>query len=400
MSTFRLRHFSNPHTLQAIQARPLMELLGPHREYFKARQVDFGRFNGKGPDHEAIARVLMAPDESTPRGLIDDLYYVDDMATAEGMDALLDAVREAGYHLDGADTATPAEVAVQVRLRWPSLIEQKHAEHALVHRRRTFEYFQSRSTGDAAYRQPSSSRVHAFEAHVATQLEALKRGRVCKLYVFERADGVWFLVRRGEPFKREAAIEKAGSASVYYRPERYDVLKYDERLGELSINADGNKKLIALYREAIGELLFGDKDHFPGAAKYNLQPLFELGEQCLVCSDVEGIDFVTLREVTILWGGPEGEVEVRRAKDLFAAYRASGRTLPRGRVVRASFSVKFTGVKVPRTVTLRPSNIASYTHDDDSVVVEEWLRLRGFLGLSTKTSEVRRAAVVAAVAHA
>lgn len=56
------------------------------------------------------------------------------------------------------------------------------------------------------------------------------------------------------------------------RPERYDVLKYDEELGELSVNAEGNKKLVALYRN-----LFGDAGRFPGAVKFTLEPLRTTG---------------------------------------------------------------------------------------------------------------------------
>jgi hypothetical protein len=208
---------------------------------------------------------------------------------------------------------------------------------------------------------------------------------------------VWFLVRRGDPFKREGSIEKTGTTSVYYRPEKYDVLKYDEGLGELSINAEGNKKLVALYRELIGELLFSDAGRFPNAAKYTLEPLQDAGPDALICSDVDGIDRITLKEVQIFWGGAQGEVEVRRAKDLFEALKGRKKELPKGRLVKASFLVKFTDAKTPRTVTIRPQNIASYTRDSDAGVVEAWLTRRGFV---TTTPEAQDADVAPAVAHA
>ena len=62
-----------------------------------------------------IAGVLMAP-EQPPSALIDDLYYVDEMATQPGMDALLEAADAAKVELDLDDEPTPADVAVQVRL--------------------------------------------------------------------------------------------------------------------------------------------------------------------------------------------------------------------------------------------------------------------------------------------
>lgn len=33
----------------------------------------------------------------------------------------------------------------------------------------------------------------------------------------------------------------------------------------------------------------------------------------------------------------------------------------------------------PRTVTIKPPNVAQYTRDADSVIVERWLRARGFI---------------------
>jgi hypothetical protein len=226
----------------------------------------------------------------------------------------------------------------------------------------------------------------------------MKRGRTCKLFVFPRPDGVCFLVRRGDPFKREGSIEKTGMTSVYYRPEKYDVLKYDQGLGELSVNAEGNKKLVALYRELFGELLFGDPKRFPNTAKYTLAPLQDDGADALICSDVEGIDTITLKEVQILWGGPQGEIEIRRAKDLFEALKGRKKELPKGRLVKASFLVKFTDAKTPRTVTIRPQNIASYTRDSDASVVEAWLTARGFV--KTPTVEAQDADLAPAVAVA
>jgi hypothetical protein len=131
MATFTLRHFSSAESLRAVQAKFLMALLDKHAAYFATRGVDFGSFNGHGPDYEAIAGVLMTPDEQTPSELIDDLYYVDEMATADAMDASArGGCREGGARL--GDEPTPADVAVQVRLRAPALLEQKHAEQVLL----------------------------------------------------------------------------------------------------------------------------------------------------------------------------------------------------------------------------------------------------------------------------
>ena len=55
MATFTLRHFSSAESLQAVQPQYLMKLLGRYAPYFAGRGVDFGAFNGHGPNYEAIA---------------------------------------------------------------------------------------------------------------------------------------------------------------------------------------------------------------------------------------------------------------------------------------------------------------------------------------------------------
>src|SRR5688500_11174514 len=120
MASFKLRHFANAETLRAVRPQFLMALLGRHADSFAERGVDFGAFNATGPAYEAIAGVLMAP-EQPPSTLTDDLYSVDDTATPAGMDALLEAAEAAKVELDLADDPTPADDAVQVRLRAPAL---------------------------------------------------------------------------------------------------------------------------------------------------------------------------------------------------------------------------------------------------------------------------------------
>ena len=381
MATFSLCQFSSTESLQSVHPKCMMKLLVRHREYFAAQGLDVSRFRGRDSDYRAICRVLMAPGNDIPTSLIDDLCFIVEMATPDGMDALLEAAREASVELDVGEESTPADVALQMRLAAPRLLEEKHAELFLSRRRQTFEYFRSCIGVDVGGQPPSPERMKAFEVELGRRLEEMQRGSGCNVLLFERPDGVWFLVRRGDASRREGALERDGSLSVGDRwPRRCDVLKYDWAQGELAISAegDGGKRLVALYREMFGELLFEDKGRFPGVVKYTLEPLATRGEDSLICSDVEGLEDVTLTEVKVLHGGPHGCVESHRARDVFRSLRRRRRRLPKGRIVRASFLVRFADAMTPRAVTIRPGNIASYTRDSDASIVERWLAKRGF----------------------
>ena len=396
MATFRLRRFSSPEALKAIRLTYLLELLQPHADYFAERGLSLDVINGGEFDYEQLVDILMSPDERIPSALVDDLYYVHEMATTEGMDELLEAVREqppgTRFELDLPPDVTPADVAVQVRLKGPELLERRHAEHFLTSKR-SFEYFQARPGAKLDFRSPDAATLSELRDALDDRLDELKRGRTSKVFVFERDDGVWFLIRHGQPCKREGSVTASGTETVYYRPEIHDVLRYDPRTGELSMNAE-TKKIGQLYREKLGLYLFGDSAFFPGTGKYTLQPILDDGEACLVCTDVDGMEWVKLKEIQVFWGGPENEIEVRKATDVFAAYRRRERAI-RGRLIRANFSVKFEDSKTPRTVSIRPSNVASYTRDADAPLGEEWLAKRGFATTAGTTSDDRPQPTVA-----
>jgi hypothetical protein len=379
MATIRLRRFTQLSTLRSIHPARLIELLEPHREVFLSRGVVLPP-NGApdGIDYERLARALLSPDERMPPDLIDALYFIDEMATEKGMDALIAEAARRSCPLAVGPDASPADVAVQAWLLDRELVERKHAEQYLA-APRTYEYFQT-ALPNAPFAAPSPAQLSRLEQALDDAFETRNRGRGTRVFVFPKEDGAWVMVRHGEPFRREERLVcDDAPPSVCFRPVRYDVLGFTPAIGELQINARSRWEK-ELYCKQFGLHFFAQEQAFPPASKYTLEPLRESGERSLVCTDVPGIDRVTLKEAHFFWGGPYSEVEVRRADDVFAAAKAPGRALPeQARIIRATFQVWFTGHRAPRSVTIRPSNIAQYTRDDDAALVETWLRKRRFL---------------------
>lgn len=330
-------------------------------------------------DYEALVYIFMSPDAKTPGSLVDALYLVDEMSTPEGLDALLSEATQSRLPLDPAGAQSPADVAVHVWLLDQDVLERKHAEQLLT-KVRSYQSFQT-DHPLPAFKPPSNGLLAQLANTLDGWFEAKKRGRGARVLMFERDDGVWFLVRHGDPLKREESLNDGREpSSVCFRPSKHDVLVYQPTIGELRINArsKGEKDL---YRKTFGHHLFGDVDFFPaGTEKFTLDPLRDYGEASLVCTDIPGLDWIRLREVQFFYGGTPYEVVTRKSTDLFALLKARERdSLGSGRIIRAGFLVKFTDAKTPRSVIIKPSNIAQYTRDDDSVLVEAWLRARGFI---------------------
>lgn len=379
MATFRLRHFSNPAILRSIEPERFLTLLDTHRQFFHDRGYPLPlQGNAAELNYQSLVDIFSTPDASSPKELLDALFLIDEMSTAEGMDALLAAAAAAHLALDSNEESSPADIAVQVWLIDRDILERKHAEQFLI-RPKSFEYFQSRHTVPPTCNPPTASRRHQLERDLDDWFEEKRRGRATRVFIYPSEHEVRFLVRHGEPFKREESLHGAGVGSVCYRPLKYDVVVYDRRLGELRINAQlvGEKNL---YREKIGHHFFSDSGCFPGTRKYTLEPLRELEIDALACGDVEGIESISLTEVDFYWGGAHGEVEVRKAGDLFAALATRKGHFPSSpRIVKAVFRVKFADSKTPRSVKIRPGNIAEYTRDSDALLIEQWLALRGFI---------------------
>lgn len=377
MATLHLKRFSRPETLKKVDRRLLLQFLAPYREFFRGRGVELPPPSGSAKvEFDRLSAVLMSPDVDTPDELANALYFVHEMATTEGMDQLLAGVDAKDLLGDRAHSATPAEVAIAMWLKDRERLEQKHAESALS-KPRAFEYFQA-ERGPTLLDEPTAKVLAPLEQDLDGWFERRLRGRGCRVFPSTRGEEIWFLVRHGDPFKREASLKDGEPSSVFYRPEKIDVVVYTPALGELRIYAR-SKGEKSLYRKKFGFYLFGDEDFFPGVGKYTLEPLRKRGPKALVCEDVEGLDWVILRELRWVWPGAHFEIETRRATDLFAAIEARGGEIPEApRLQSAKFQVKFTKAKRPRTVAIRPSNIADYTRDPDSVVIEEWLTRRGF----------------------
>ena len=116
------------------------------------------------------------------------------------------------------------------------LLERKHAERYLT-RPRTFDYFQTDLHPIPSFRQPSPQTLTALETDLDDWFELKKRGRGSRVFVYRKGDSIWFLVRHGDPFRREGSLEGSRASSVFYRPEKHDVLVYQPAIGEIRMHA-------------------------------------------------------------------------------------------------------------------------------------------------------------------
>lgn len=391
MATVVLRRFTNPDTLKHIGDRYLIELLSPHRAFFAQRGLELPAQPAAGAvDCDKLAAIFMAPDTDMSAKLAEALFFIHEMSAKETMDKLTEAAEDKEIDLDLPADAEPADVAVRLWLKDPTLLQEVHAEHHLT-RPKSFLYFTTDANPLPEFKPPDDETRAAMEARMDLWFERKKRGRGCKVFVYPRDGECWFMVRHGEPCRREGSLDQGQPGSVFYRPQQHDILVYDTAQGEIRIHA-GSKGERELYRTCFGLHLFGSEDFFPSEGKYTLKPLIEDGSAALSTEGVEDtIEWVHLKELETIWGGTgkgNREIEIRKAKDLFSVFEKRGFRLEDYHSLRrAVFHVKFLDSKTPRSVTIEPTNKAKYERDYDSAGIEKWLTLRKFIREETEDDE-------------
>ena len=387
MATFNPRVFTNTSRLKEIDPNRLIVFLSTWSDYFIGRGLDLTAADTSDMPFDTIAAILMNPDQAVPESMVNALYYVHETARKEPMDELIERAEAAGLEIDHDEKSTPADVAVQIWLAEPDLLERQHAE-TVAFNRSNFTYFAGKSIKPAESECRiviSEAQCREMEALMDPWFESKRRGRGSRVFVFPQENRIWILVRHGQPMRREGEHKEDGKDGIaFYRPQKDDVLIYDAEIDEIGVNAE-TKGERELYLRTLGMVLFGEDAHFERAERYNLQPLIDNGPAALVCADIPGLSRVRFVEFGRMWDGTCPEYETRRSDDLFETYGGDwAARLSLGRLTYAKFKVAFEGDKKERSVMIRPVNVARYDRDADTSLVEAWLKARGFWKLQTE----------------
>ena len=153
MATLNPRRFAQPDSLKAINPIRLLAFLAPYQDYLTGRGLIWPASAPPEFDYETLAGLLMRPDDQMPNRMVDALYFVHEMATPEEMDSLIRAAGEEGVEIDHDPDTTPADIAAQLWMKAPDLLERLHAE-VLVMKPRSFTHFKSEKQGPRAFIPP------------------------------------------------------------------------------------------------------------------------------------------------------------------------------------------------------------------------------------------------------
>jgi len=373
-----LPRFSHPSSLREFNPADLITLVRPHAEFL----INHGLPVPDNPgelDIERLGVVLLQPLADTPPDLVDALSHIHEMATADGMETLTEEVRSRGLPIPLEDTLSPSDLALRVWVHDPRLLRRKHAEHVVL-KRSSFDAFLPRN--GASFVRPSEidAAVRSFEEDVSKWFIERGRGRGVHVHPIVQDDEVRLVVRHGGPYRREGCLNENEPGTIQFRPLGFHFLVLDFDAWELRVNCK-TKGETQLYREAIGERFFGQRDFFDERSrKYTLEPLRTLGRRALNCADIHGIRVARLVELAMFLGGPFGRRRIEQADDVLLALEDAGERIPHNALLtKGKLEIEFTDSRKPRIVSFTSINRARYTRGDDDCIVEQFLRRRGFI---------------------
>ncbi|TWU39360.1 hypothetical protein [Novipirellula artificiosorum] len=359
----------------------LHEFLAPFADYLATRGIKLPRLAIDDKWREEVRLILRQPDDGTPRTLLQSAHFVNDLCTESCMEKLLDRIDGLAAKFREEENSTIADVAVEAFLH-----HHDDAEEILrwerVQTRKSFQYFQAKTSEPPEILLPLEPRRLAFQDHVSQYHIEKRCGPFVDVTIEETETMLRLLVSHGSPLKAIKLVENGQPVDRHSRPRGEAMLELNKLAGELKINAATLTRR-QMYRSAFGECFFDDEEMFPDGKIWTADPLVIDGRKSLSVADVPQLLNASLVSVKIaLTGGVPEYVRTDREalidvlEDRIATFSSYDEEV---RIIEARIALTFADSRRIRMCTIRPPNFAAFGRDGDADVIEDFLRKRGFI---------------------
>jgi len=387
---FTKRAFDNVKALGSRHPQVLRDLLGRFPEHVQQWELDL---TAENLDLAAIRDAFMA--EDIPEELDDILYLSTALGDSTGWDMIERQTEEDHLQLPhhNADL-TDTDMAVLAAIHnWPAnlnLLERANAR-ARIHAKSVFKYFPPEIDVRHQYRAPTpaalAEAVQTLQEHYVSKgfIHSSQRDSV-RIIPYDFEHEIWFLIAYAAKKQRFRGCQNDGAMQSFdYNPEQYDAVVYNKVFGDIRMNTrNWRKNDHAKYRLAIGRMLLDNGGVFsPSKKMVSLKPLVRPDAADLFATDdIPGL--AEIEPVELMFeplNAPRIEtLSAAKGSSLRIDGKYTPRLLPQDvKVLRAVFEYRLTDSRRRGRLTLSPGNKIGYDRDGDSLVLEQWLRARGFL---------------------
>jgi hypothetical protein len=301
--------------------------------------------------------------------LMEELYRCYDLSTDHGHENLKSACRDfAPYDPDPEETLPVECLAVKVRTENEDAFNLAYAQHSLFHAERFSIYRGSSAKRIAA----SKKHINAFATALAKEFQKDKNSERVLVRSYREGDYTNLIVYHEKRIKSTLIFKgtktKPKVAPTVFRPAQQDFISYNERTGQVEIEAAFEAEDEKL-RKCFATSFFGDKEFFDGADSAKCLDLGELANQAFRLETPDGTTatLAQLRFKLKQEGGPSFDV---RSKDVFRTLELNGlrRKLKSDMIQSAAFKIFLPGDNRGKRVELNGENKIKFnraTHADE-----------------------------------
>ena len=390
------RCFMRVESLRRLTPQVLRDLLGLFPDYVARRGLVLPAVATEDNlDYDAIRDALAG--DAIPPELDDILYMATGLGNAAGWEMIRRQASEDGrplrfsaLHLGYVDLAILAAVE-----EWPRhrLFLEKTYARARVHACSAYKYYAPMGDPRRMYRPPTEAGLaearEALARHFLNQgmVGDLRHGLGTEIVHYDHAHEIWFLIRYPEKQCRQSGCTPSGDwRSFVFNPEHYHAVAYSKVFADIRMNAKRERDR-RQYRMVFGRLLFGGASNVfqPNASVVTLAPLLEGRTADLFgCDDIPGLAMIAPTAIDYeVWGLPPRmqRETAQEGETLLSGNPHGERIVPAGtlNVRRIVMTYRLRDCVRTGRLTLQSGNQVKFERDGDSVVIEAWLRRRGFV---------------------
>ena len=387
--TIARRSFATTRALQKLHPGLLRDVLARFPSFVRGQKLKLPSDpKPKDLDYEAIRAAIMSG--ALPDDLDDVLSYASILGTTDGWERIQQEAKAQGIAIRfEPDGLTHADLAMKVWLdtssKHPNLLEQSRARQR-VHSKSSYTYYPPTRDIRALYKTPTNAVLRGLRSDLNTYFEKeLMVGKGTNVLMFEYEKETWFLIRYPEQLKREEVYEDDGTPRIVeFKPREYDAVVYNRVFGDIRMNTR-RRPVHTKYRILFGHALLGSENVFTVNKKLiSLEPLKGPSAAVFATDDIDGLADIAPVEVSF-HGIRETNKEITWHADKDTSLLDDNPHDPlllpddTDTVHYAVFRYRMKDKLKFNTLRVQQGNTMNYERDGDSVVLEEWLRKRGFV---------------------
>ena len=377
MKSSTLKHFSNLDLLKKLDTDLLKILIGNFSEYFNKYDIQAD----EALNYEQLKLALMNNDnKEMPENLTELLHKADEMSTETKSEHLKHELEDRETTINSS--YTPLDIALYCQLYHFDIFERSYIL-SYLYLKRSFFYFKAKSQQNGEHK-IDTEKQRLLESTLNEWHHKKKNIGHVKSYIYNKNEHTtWIAFTYAAPMKREGKVTPDGqSESIFYHPERTDLVIYDRKHHRLQIQTKSNSKFLREeYCRVMGLHLFKDETYFQSTDKpFTFMPLSSHRETDYDWTQVDGIKSIRLTEIQFRWGDILETHKITSESDYFPELakrnisRSTDNPLP---IVAANFQVKFNGQSKERSLSITPYK-ASFVRNEDTLVIDNWFVKHGF----------------------